>query len=201
MKDSGALAKGIVIEIVGAPKGFAASVRDALPEATVLRYDEARGATGAAPRVLIVDESAVGDWRSVALMAASAPTLVFTAQPTAAAAGRALDVGVDGYLESSLDASALRGALLGVLRGELAFRREHFGSWLAEKRRAPAWRPTLSPRQQQILELIARGATDKDIAAFFGVRISTAQKQVSGLLRQIGVRNRAAAVAAVRLLI
>ena len=186
----------LVVEIVGTPPASLADrVRAALPEANVVSHGHDR--PGSSARVLIVDEPATPDWTDVALIAATAPTLILTERPTAAGAARALDAGVDGYLESTLDTSALRGALLGVLRGELAFRREHFGAWLTEKRRTPAWRPTLSDRQRQILELIAHGATDKDIAAVFDVPVSTAQKQVSNLLRQVGARNRAAAVAAV----
>jgi DNA-binding NarL/FixJ family response regulator len=56
----------------------------------------------------------------------------------------------------------------------------------------------LTPRQSQIVELIATGATDKEIAAQIGVRTATAQKHVARLLKRLGVRNRAAAVAVQR---
>ena len=52
----------------------------------------------------------------------------------------------------------------------------------------------LTARQTEIVDLIAGGATDKEIAAALGIRTATAQKHVANLLRRLGVANRAAAV-------
>jgi len=52
----------------------------------------------------------------------------------------------------------------------------------------------LTARQREIVGLIARGATDKEIGAALGIRTATAQKHVANLLRRLGVPNRAAAV-------
>jgi DNA-binding NarL/FixJ family response regulator len=126
-----------------------------------------------------------------------ASTMILTERPSAEAAVAAIEEGVDGYLPASISARALRAAVSGVLRGEIAYSREVIGAWLRSLRvetRAPS-RPDLTPRQSQIVELIATGATDKEIAATIGIRTATAQKHVARLLKRLGVRNRAAAVA------
>ncbi|TMB58875.1 MAG: helix-turn-helix transcriptional regulator [Chloroflexi bacterium] len=53
----------------------------------------------------------------------------------------------------------------------------------------------LTPRQRQVITLIARGAADKQIAESLGITTATAQKHVTNLLRRLNVPNRAAAVA------
>jgi DNA-binding NarL/FixJ family response regulator len=128
------------------------------------------------------------------------PTLILSERPTAAAALAAIEQGADGYLPTDLSARALRSALLAVMSGEAAFSRQTLGAWLQSVRAQARVRPRvdLTPRQTQIVELIATGATDKEIAAQIGVRTATAQKHVARLLRRLGVRNRAAAVAARR---
>jgi DNA-binding NarL/FixJ family response regulator len=128
------------------------------------------------------------------------PTLILAEHPSASAALAAIEEGVDGYLPADISAQALGAAVTAVMRGEPAYSRQTIGAWLRSVRaraRVPA--PVeLTPRQSQIVELIATGATDKEIAAQIGVRTATAQKHVARLLRRLGVRNRAAAVAARR---
>ena len=64
------------------------------------------------------------------------------------------------------------------------------GRWLRSADALP-----LTPRQRQVISLIARGAADKEIAESLGITTATAQKHVTNLLRRLKVPNRAAAVA------
>ena len=52
----------------------------------------------------------------------------------------------------------------------------------------------LSPREQQILELLAAGDTDKVIAQKLGLSFWTVRTHVAALLRKLGARNRTEAV-------
>jgi DNA-binding NarL/FixJ family response regulator len=86
---------------------------------------------------------------------------------------------------------------LGALRGESIYGREVVGAWLRDgqgTRNAGEGAGRLTARQREIVSLIARGATDKEIGAALGIRTATAQKHVANLLRRLGVPNRAAAV-------
>lgn len=53
----------------------------------------------------------------------------------------------------------------------------------------------LTPRQAQMVRLIAEGLTDKEIAYRMGIAHATAQKHASNLLERLDARNRAHAVA------
>jgi DNA-binding CsgD family transcriptional regulator len=52
-----------------------------------------------------------------------------------------------------------------------------------------------SPRQAEIIGLIATGASDKEIATMLGISIPTVRTHLQRLYRDRGLRNRAQAVA------
>jgi two-component system NarL family response regulator len=54
---------------------------------------------------------------------------------------------------------------------------------------------TLTPREREVLEQIARGARDREVAAALIVTESTVKKHVQNILRKLHARNRAEAVA------
>ncbi len=55
--------------------------------------------------------------------------------------------------------------------------------------------PHLSPRQQQVLELMAEGMTNSEIGEQLGVTERTVKAYAQELYDKLGVRNRAGAVA------
>lgn len=55
---------------------------------------------------------------------------------------------------------------------------------------------TLSPRESEILALVADGLTSKAIAARLGISESTVNWHLANALRKLGASSRAAAVAA-----
>lgn len=140
------------------------------------------------------------DWETVRALARRYVTILASEEPRSVDALTALRQGAFGYIDLSMPADSLRRTLLGALKGEPAFRREVLGAWLRDGRHLTP--PTadaadalkLTPRQREIVALIARGATDKEIGASLGIRTATAQKHVANLRRRLGVANRAAAV-------
>ena len=56
----------------------------------------------------------------------------------------------------------------------------------------------LSPRQREIMQLLADGATNDEIAALLHLSASTVKQHTSAAYRKLGVRNRAAAISRAR---
>ena len=56
-------------------------------------------------------------------------------------------------------------------------------------------RPVLTPRERQILELIAEGLTDPEIATLLRIGRRTVNGHVADILDKLSTRTRAAAVA------
>ena len=59
----------------------------------------------------------------------------------------------------------------------------------------PARRKNPSPRQSQILALMAQGCSDKEIARKIGVSYPTVRTHIDRIFRDYGLRNRTEAVA------
>ncbi|HEX9268202.1 MAG TPA: LuxR C-terminal-related transcriptional regulator [Candidatus Limnocylindria bacterium] len=139
------------------------------------------------------------EWPVADALAARCTTVVLASQPSRSDARDGFAHGLAGYLDASLATDVLRRALTGVLNGELAYGRDIIGSWLREMREGGRSRAAaaLTPRQQQIVALIAQGASDKEIGGALGIATATAQKHVTNILERLRVPNRAAAVAAV----
>jgi DNA-binding NarL/FixJ family response regulator len=135
------------------------------------------------------------DWSVVAELAHRVDTVVLVNETSRSQARRALAAGATGYLDLSMKDETLKTALLAVLSGEAAFSRSVIGEWLRSRRTAPTSIASaqLTPRQRQILQRIADGDTDKQIAEHLGIAVATAHKHVQNLLRRLKVPNRAAA--------
>ena len=63
-------------------------------------------------------------------------------------------------------------------------------------RRRPGARPELSPREREVLALVARGRTNAEIAASLVLSEHTVHRHVANILAKLGAASRAAAVAA-----
>jgi DNA-binding NarL/FixJ family response regulator len=147
--------------------------------------------------VMVLD--ADPDWAKLATACATQPTLLITNKPSAEDVLQAIDIGARGYLPATISDRALVDAIRGIRVGEVAFSRAALGAWLRQRSDDPSNEAAskLTPRQRQIMALVAHGASDKEIGGVLGISTATAQKHVTNLLRRLGAPNRAAAVAMV----
>lgn len=137
------------------------------------------------------------DWSALTPFAAATPSMLVVPDEVGVDALEAISRGFVGYIAFTLDPAARRRSILGALVGEPAFRRGVIGEYLRKERlamRTDALR-VLTPRQRQIIRLVARGAADKEIGRALSISTATAQKHVANMLHRLGVPNRAAAVA------
>jgi len=199
---SRALTQGRVSIVVLDPLGSVfETLRDLSLNSSLWRLVNARrlpGLTGVDLVVYAVYDQV--DWTLVKTLLQRAPTLVITTSFSTPDATQALNHGLVGYLDASLKAEPLRRAIIGALNGEPAYAREVTGVWLRARRQAALTAvedSDLTPRQRQIVSLIATGATDKEIGGSLGIATATAQKHVTNILERLRVPNRAAAVAVI----
>ena len=116
----------------------------------------------------------------------------------------ALRGGTSGYLLKTIEGDALVGAILRVMQGESVVAEEMTGKLVAAYRNATA-APTpggpgpagpvsplahLSPREQEILRAIARGASNKEIGRELGIAETTVKIHVQHVLRKLDVSSR-----------
>lgn len=109
----------------------------------------------------------------------------------------AIRAGASGYLLKSLDSSGFLLSVRGALRGEVhlpprmaAALLDEF-SRLSEAPPASAHVPTdLTPREMEVLQLIATRATDKEIAAHLTLSVHTVKTHVRNILTKLHAVNR-----------
>ena len=144
------------------------------------------------------------DWTALARLSSHGPTLIISTTYRRSEAEEALREGLLGYLDAALPQPAYERAVRGtLLHDEPGYSRDVIGARIRELRTSSGAEDErmsgLTPRQKEIVTLIAEGKTDKEIAAALGIAHTTAQKHISKMLRRLRVPNRAAAVAAVHL--
>ncbi len=118
----------------------------------------------------------------------------------------AIGRGAAGYLTKDLGPEALLRAVRGAMAGELAISRRSAAVALAHftelaRRALPAAGELvsgLSPRENDVLGMLADGLTDREIAEALVISTRTVESHVSSILHKLGVRNRAEAAQRLR---
>lgn len=126
------------------------------------------------------------------------PTRVvfLSAYVDSAIAYRALAEGAAGFLSKEASPSAVCDAVLAAHRGETVLSSEIQGGIADEIRmRSAAGAVTLTPREREVLALIAEGQSAPDIAQRLHLSPATVKGHLGSLYEKLGVSERAAAVA------
>lgn len=144
------------------------------------------------------DASGLDVMAEIARVAPGVRIIVLTASNAEADIRRALEQGAAGYLTKSLSGTAIIEAISGVgpgvtVLGEDAMRLLLSGaSPRAAAARAAIER--LSPRERDILALLADGLSAAEAAAGLGISVRTVEGHARAILNRLGARNRAEAV-------
>lgn len=111
----------------------------------------------------------------------------------------ALKHGAQGYLLKKMDPEDLFGQLRGLARGEAPLSRLIASKLLREFARdatpAPEGEAALTPREQQVLQLVARGLTNREIADKLVVAENTVKNHLRNILAKLHLGNRVQAAA------
>ncbi|GAB4268212.1 MAG: response regulator transcription factor [Thermoleophilia bacterium] len=111
---------------------------------------------------------------------------------------QALRLGVAGYLLKDLDAAELFDLVEGVSRDEVAVTRaiaSRMLKSLATGESQESHTPGLTAREAEVLRLVARGASNPQIAAELHVTVNTVKAHLRRILEKLNVQNRTQAAA------
>jgi len=160
------------------------------------------------PDVVLMDlrMPGVGGLEAIARMRVERPdaaVIVLTMDSDDDSIFAALRAGARGYLLKEADGLDIERAIDGVARGEAVF-----GAGIAERvlafftraGRAPSASPfpQLSPREHEVLEMIAQGLDNQQIARRLVLSDKTVRNRASDILAKLHARNRAEMVALAR---
>jgi two-component system nitrate/nitrite response regulator NarL len=101
----------------------------------------------------------------------------------------ALKAGALGYLLKNIDSDFLVASVHRAARGESVVSAEMTGK-LVDELRGGGDKPSLSPREREILSHLAGGASNKEIARELSVAESTVKIHVQHILRKLGLSSR-----------
>lgn len=108
---------------------------------------------------------------------------------------RAVELGASGYLLKSAGRDEVLAAIAAVSKGETYIQAALMEPLLAEVTGAPRQTGRLSPREQQVLQLIANGSENKQIARELELSEATVKTYIRGVFDRLDVTSRAEAVA------
>ena len=125
----------------------------------------------------------------------TAKILILTMHPDATLAQEALAAGASGYLLKSSPGSELKGALRDVLQG-----RTYLSPGVSRDVVAIMGRMTsihedvwarLTPRQREVLQLLAEGKSHKEVADILNISVKTAEYHKYSILDKLGLKTNA----------
>lgn len=161
-----------------------AATRDAAanhpPDLAVVDWNLPDGDGGAAIRALREADPSV---RILVLTGAAATSIVH----------QALDAGADGFLTKDRAADELFDAIDTVARGEVSLTADALSEVL-RVRSEPPTEIVLSDRELEVVELLAAGRTNKEIAAELYLSVHTVRNHVQRISQKLGAHSRLEAV-------
>ncbi|WP_431907640.1 response regulator [Nonomuraea jabiensis] len=149
------------------------------------------------PDVILMDlrmpgMDGVSATRELAERGSEARVLVLTTYDTDSDVLPAIEAGATGYLLKDAPRDELLRAVRAAARGE-AVLAPSVAALLMSRVRRPAPGP-LSPREVEVLQLVAAGATNREAAAKLFLTEATVKSHMLNIYAKLGVNDRAAAV-------
>lgn len=106
----------------------------------------------------------------------------------------ALTVGASGFLLKRAGADEMVQAVRTVAVGQSLLYPQALADLVRTRPRATAGAPVLTPREREVLALVAEGMTNAEIATALVVGVETVRTHVASVLAKLGARDRTQAV-------
>ena len=168
--------------------------------------DAVRIAKDELPDIVLLDVSMPGGGieaaRTIARVCPVVKTIMLTVSESEEHVTQALEAGAQGYVLKGTSGSELINTMRAVSRGEsyvtpgLAARLLSLSKRQAQGLAQDSDLPELTNREEQILDLVARGLTNKEIAKTLTISEKTVKHYMTNVMQKLQVRNRVEAVLA-----
>jgi DNA-binding NarL/FixJ family response regulator len=121
--------------------------------------------------------------------------LIFlTREDSDAARFAALEAGASAFVHKSRAAAEVVEAIRVVARGGSLFTPRTISALLNKRREAESQFEKLTPREKQVLRLMAEGAASRDIASRLGISYTTVRTHIRSLGSKLGVHSKLEAI-------
>lgn len=129
------------------------------------------------------------------------PVVLVSATSDAGIMRRAVDLGAAGFIPKSSPVDTISEAIATVLEGEIWLPESALAlddAQLSEDKELARKVASLTPQQFRVLDMLADGLLNKQIAAELEVSEATVKAHVTAIFRKLGVRSRTQAAVAAR---
>jgi DNA-binding NarL/FixJ family response regulator len=110
----------------------------------------------------------------------------------------AIQAGASAYLHKSSDSAELIDAIRRVARGESLISPASIAKLLSRNRDRDSLRESLSPREREVLQLVADGIPTRQVALKLGISYTTVRTHLRSISAKLGARSMLSAVATAR---
>jgi DNA-binding NarL/FixJ family response regulator len=123
--------------------------------------------------------------------------ILFTIDESRASLSEAIQAGVSGYLLKDANVDELISAAQNAMQGKAVIHPSLTQAFIEEVQlvERPSGAAPLSPREVEILQKIAYGATTKEVADQLGISFHTVKTHLERIFEKLGANDRAQAVA------
>ena len=128
----------------------------------------------------------------------AAKMIFLTREDTDAARFAAVQSGASAFLHKSRAAAEVVGAIRDVARGKMLITPRTIATLLAKRRSIEAQLERLTPRETQVLRLMAQGLPSRAIAAELGISYTTVRTHIRGLGSKLAVHSKLEAIVKAR---
>ncbi len=142
------------------------------------------------------DEEGVDVARRLRAAGSTVTILMLSVHDSSRHLREALSAGADGYLLKSVAGADLAAGIRSAVAGQTVIGHEFVPKLLEDAQRGvPMGQPDVTKREQEVLELVASGKGNREIAESLEISARTAQKHLENLFKKFDVHDRTELVA------
>jgi DNA-binding NarL/FixJ family response regulator len=174
-----------VVGNVGSVAESAAAAAELLPDIVLLdfRLNDGTGADAAA---------------AIRRVAPNAKHIFLTREDSDVARFAALESGASGFIHKSRAAGEVVDAIRKVAAGSTLITPSSIAALINRRRQTDSQRESLTPREKEVLRLMAEGTSSRDIANKLGISYATVRTHIRSLDAKLGVHSKVQAIVKAR---